>query len=123
MINHSDALLALLFGLCTIATLFVFIGWMKVLCSPQPMDRKYYLVALGTMTANIGVMLLCANRTSAHMGWPQFLPFMLLVPAIIILTGKALWIYGAAPQDDPKLVYGFGAAALCWVIFCAVRFL
>jgi hypothetical protein len=119
----TDMLLAVVFGLCTIATVFVFFGWMKVLRGPDAVDSKYFYSALGIMTANIGVMMLCANRATAFLGLGEFYPYMLILPALIILTGKTLWLYGATLGHGKRPVVAYAAFCAAWIGFCLWRFL
>jgi hypothetical protein len=119
----TNLLLATLFGLCTIATAFVFFGWIKVLRQGDGYDRKYFITALGITVANLGVMVLCANRTSAFMGWGEFFPVMLLVPALIILTGKTLWLYGAALGHTKWLIHTYAVTCVIWVLYMLWRYL
>ena len=115
----TNLILAILFGLCTIASALVLIAWFPVLLNGQRGENpKYWTVALGMIVATTGVVILSVNRTSVAITGERLFPLLLMLAGITILVGKTIWLKGAAMERSNKPFYAFAALGAGWIMFC-----
>ncbi len=113
---NTDEVLAMVFGLCAIASILVIVTWWRVLKTSD--DKRYKTVALGMLVATFGVTLLSLNRVilaTTKTGWP---PSLLLIAGLTILVGKSFWMKGATMGRSNFPFYVLGIGGTAWLVFC-----
>lgn len=114
-------LLALVFGLAFIATIFVSLAWWKVL-RDDGQSLKYFTVAIGTLTANLGVSILMLNRTIFALFGVDIFPWGVIIAGLIILGGKVAWMTGLTMNISKRPIYLCAGISFLWVCFCVAFF-